>query len=486
MICRQYSSQIKKPYGYWHNRENGKEFVDEYERKWNVCEWSKESRTYFSKRGGKELLRHYGSILNLIKEVKPEKAWDPFLIGKYPSNHWKCRKNQRKFLDRIVQTYEIKNDNDWKNVNWNHIKKHGGSGLQRQYKNFTEMINTIYPEKEFHPLFSRNHKLPNNYWKEAKNRKEFINYLIDKYNILSPNDWKNITQKDIIAEGGSGIYREYNTLGDFIVSEYPLLWNSILSQNKIRTDEWNDENRKQFMESIGKKLNIKTLDDWNNITKKRFIDAGGTCILNQFSSFFELLSSVYPEHTWNKFNRKYVPFNFWKDKKNHRLFLDKLAKKLNITKPEHWNNIKAKHIVNNGGRRLFSYYPSIIEMLQEKIQALEIEKAENTIAKDHPDILAMKSNLENALTEIEELKQVIVDKDGELQSLSLAYNDLESFLSETRKELEEVRSQSSQLTENIPDETQEYEQAALIAALEEENKKLRQEIIELSRKQPSS
>ena len=125
-----------------------------------------------------------------------------------------------------------------------------------------------------------------------------------------------------------------------------------------------------------------------------------------------------------------------------------------------------------------------IEMLQEKIQALEIEKAENTIAKDHPDILAMKSNLENALGEIEELKNVIIDKDGELQSLSLAYNDLESFLSETRKELEELRNQPSQ-PENISDDTQEYEQAALIAALEEENKKLRQEIIELSRKHPS-
>jgi hypothetical protein len=61
-------------------------------------------------------------------------------------------------------------------------------------------------------------------------------------------------------------------------------WSGLSPQRKPN-GYWKDTgNHKDFMEQIGKKLGIKTLDDWNSITTKDIIAVeGGASLLTHYS-----------------------------------------------------------------------------------------------------------------------------------------------------------------------------------------------------------
>jgi hypothetical protein len=67
------------------------------------------------------------------------------------------------------------------------------------------------------------------------------------------------------------------------------------------------------------------------------------------------LQAVYPEHShlW----QEYKPKGYWKDKRNQQQFLDQLAVKLNIRKPEDWYRVTSKRALEEeGGHFIRDYY----------------------------------------------------------------------------------------------------------------------------------
>jgi hypothetical protein len=55
------------------------------------------------------------------------------------------------------------------------------------------------------------------------------------------------------------------------------------------------ENRKNFLDEIAKKLNIKTPSDWGSVTTHMFFELGGSTLLKYYynGSLFACLQSVY-------------------------------------------------------------------------------------------------------------------------------------------------------------------------------------------------
>lgn len=54
------------------------------------------------------------------------------------------------------------------------------------------------------------------------------------------------------------------------------------------------ENRRNFLDEIVKKLDIKKPSDWGKVTVKRFFELGGSSLLNYYNgSLFGCLQSVY-------------------------------------------------------------------------------------------------------------------------------------------------------------------------------------------------
>lgn len=58
---------------------------------------------------------------------------------------------------------------------------------------------------------------------------------------------------------------------------------------------------------------------------------GGTLLFSYHNgSMYNLLKKVYPEYSWDASEFQTVPMGYWKERKHHRLFFDKLGKVFSI------------------------------------------------------------------------------------------------------------------------------------------------------------
>ncbi len=69
----------------------------------------------------------------------------------------------------------------------------GGSGLLKHYKNSVVLlISSIYPEYEWLPW--RFSHVPNGYWDDMKNQRNFMDWVAGKLNFKNREDWYKITK----------------------------------------------------------------------------------------------------------------------------------------------------------------------------------------------------------------------------------------------------------------------------------------------------
>jgi hypothetical protein len=71
-----------------------------------------------------------------------------------------------------------------------------------------EALNAVYPENTWKEAKTLVHK-PVNYWRDKANQKAFLDQLAKELNIHSPEDWYTVTNKKVIAMGGSSIMSQY-------------------------------------------------------------------------------------------------------------------------------------------------------------------------------------------------------------------------------------------------------------------------------------
>jgi hypothetical protein len=128
------------------------------------------------------------------------------------------------------------------------------------------------------------------------------------------------------------------------------------------------EHQKAFFDQLATKLNIQKPEEWVKVTTNTIIKEGGFHFLKRFYNGSKIqgnlytlnyltcsaLRVLYPEHqqAW----KDYKPSGYWRDIANQRAFLDQLARKLNVQKPEDWYNVMVKQVIQNGGSFVQYYY----------------------------------------------------------------------------------------------------------------------------------
>jgi hypothetical protein len=70
------------------------------------------------------------------------------------------------------------------------------------------------------------------------------------------------------------------------------------------------------------------------------------------------LSTLYPEVKW--VGKEVKPRHYWSNIETQRTFFDKLAIKLNITKPEEWFGVSCKDVLREGGTFITRLYRSSV------------------------------------------------------------------------------------------------------------------------------
>src|SRR5271170_6889183 len=97
--------------------------------------------------------------------------------GKFVAPHhdrlWKEITNQRKFFDWVGKQLGYKSFEDWYNITFEDINKHGGSGLLHYYIDSpVNALLSIYPDFDW--IIWKFHQVPRGCWKDKKNHRKFF------------------------------------------------------------------------------------------------------------------------------------------------------------------------------------------------------------------------------------------------------------------------------------------------------------------------
>jgi hypothetical protein len=158
----------------------------------------------------------------------------------------------------------------------------GGSRLLRKFnKSPYLLLSNVFPEYEWLPWKFDN--CPRNYWDDVKNQKKFMDWAAEQLNIQEMGDWykvtkrvtkymytKHLTFKQLDDIGGNRLLVKYNLSPSLLLyNVYPdydwLTWKF----DNCPRNYWDDvKNQRNFMDWVGKQLNIIKMSDWYNITEK--------------------------------------------------------------------------------------------------------------------------------------------------------------------------------------------------------------------------
>ena len=199
---------------------------------------------------------------------------------------------------------------------------------------------------------------PSGFWDKLENVNLFIKELEQKHNLVTPQDWDSIRQKEIKELGGRTLLGKY-TLFQIKCLGCPEGKSYFKPEHKPGGYWDEEENILTFLHDLKEKLNLRTPEDWNLINRKQIKLHGGTVLLRKYS-LYEIKCKGCPEGK-SLFRAPYKPPGYWENKENVTLFLNMIKKKYNLKTPEDWNSITWYHLRSNGGSSLFNKF-SIYEL----------------------------------------------------------------------------------------------------------------------------
>jgi hypothetical protein len=96
-------------------------------------------------------------------------------------------------------------------------------------------------------------------------------------------------------------------------------------------------NRRRYLRWLGDKLGYRKLEDWYKITTSDLKRNHGSGVLLHYwnSSAIAAVKECFPDYDWKEWLFKCCPRSFWGDLKNHRNYMDWLARQCGIRQPEH-------------------------------------------------------------------------------------------------------------------------------------------------------
>ena len=348
-VNTQSKSNLRKPSGYWENKDNVILYLSQIKEKYKLetaKDWNTIHRGHFKSNGGLTLLKKYP-----MYELKCMACPEGKSSFTNPPGYWDNEENILQFLLKIQKKYNFNSPEDWNLLSTKQIKDNGGCTLLDKFSIF-ELKCLVCPEGKF--IFNNPYKSPG-YWEIKENVINFLYELKQKYNLNTPEEWNQITNKQILLHGGRTLLKKYSIydLKCMACPEGKLIFDS---KNQCKSPRyWEDKNNiLEFLSKIKEIYNLNSLKDWNSITNKHIISNGGSSLLKKYS-MFELKCMACPEGKLY-FNNKPKPIGYWDHESNVLQFLYELKEKNSLHLPEDWNSITRKHILDNGGGTLLRKY----------------------------------------------------------------------------------------------------------------------------------
>ena len=293
-------------------------------------------------------------IKKLLTTIYPNHQWKFESLKINPNEYFKDIENQRKYMNELYEKFNLISLDDWLTVPKFRITQNGGQSLLKfYYKNDLEkLLTTIYP----------NYVWQFNYFSKAENRNLFMENLAIKLKYKSINEFKHLTRRNLIENGGEKLLAMYsNKLKRLLQSIYPdHQWNlekmEVNSMNYFKIAK----NRDQFLTELYYKLNFNHLDDWLTLSRFQFGNIhGGFSLLYLYKmDMKKLLSTCYPNYPWNfeLYIKKFEPINYYNSIENQRKDMDEFFQELKLNSLDDWLKVWKYQFAKGIGRKLLTVY----------------------------------------------------------------------------------------------------------------------------------
>ena len=177
-----------------------------------------------------------------------------------------------------------------------------------------------------------------------------------------------MTSEDFIKNHGAGLLFHYDN------SPF-LLLKSIYSTaewlpwcfDKAPNGYWKkEENQRQYLDWLFRKLGYKTMDDWYQVSTKDFKENHGRGLLKAFNGSPSLLvSTVYKSHHFLPFKFQRAPYGLGEDIEELRDLVKQWEAELNLKSLDDWYRVSSQNLRDIGAAFLIKREGNLVTVLRK-------------------------------------------------------------------------------------------------------------------------
>ena len=246
------------------------------------------------------------SIIVGIIECFPDFDWQEWLFRQNLKSFWKDKRNQRRYMQWLAQQLQISIPEGWYRATTDDFERfRGASFLVGFYRDsVSRAVKAYLPDYDWKEwLFNQT---PKNFWKSRDNRTRYMRWLAEVLGIAQPDDWYRVTCKDFFRHSGRELLKLYGNstamaVMDLIPRQDWCEWRF----HCVPGGFWRKaENRRRYMQWLGKQLNFRRAEDWLRVRRRHFTDHCGGGLLAEFDSHVRLLREYLPQLDYNSFRTR--------------------------------------------------------------------------------------------------------------------------------------------------------------------------------------
>eukprot|EP01118_Nematostelium_gracile_P006691 TRINITY_DN2154_c0_g1_i1.p1 TRINITY_DN2154_c0_g1~~TRINITY_DN2154_c0_g1_i1.p1 ORF type:complete len:503 (+),score=96.97 TRINITY_DN2154_c0_g1_i1:89-1597(+) len=310
--------------------------------------------------GGSLLMRyHHNSAADMITSMFPEHYWDFNKFHQTPRGASHRLRLEKQVVNNIAKQLNITKMEDWYSITSDQIRHCQGADLLYKYHNSpSKMMTSLFPEHKW-LLWKFSDRLLPGSWNSMRLQKDFMDYIAKELNIVNMDQWYQVTVEHICDRGGRGLlYKYHGSPSRMITTLFPQHPWDLFNFRKTPKQTWNDiPLRKELMTNLAKQLKIDKMEDWYGVTKRKIYDVGGAALLQRYqNSPSKMVTSMFPEHTWDLLKFHKMPKGLWDDMVWQKQFLNNVQYQLKMTSMEDWYHVTAQQIRQCGGAGLLQKY----------------------------------------------------------------------------------------------------------------------------------
>ena len=288
------------PNGFWDRREHRVQYIDWLGQHCGFRkpeDWYGVRKSHFkSNHGGGLLGTQYGdSVHSALREFRPDYDWLPWRFHAVPSNFWRVTRNRHRYMAWLETKLEFTQPEDWYGVVKQTFADNCGAGLLHGEfgDSVSACVRDYLPRQQWLPWKFK--ETPTRFWRDANNRRAYMNWLSSQLGFDPPSDWYQITKAAFYANSGAGLLRTcYQDSPQRAVREFlpeidwkPWLFSSVPQRF------WHEaDNRISYLRWLGQQLSLRRPEDWSALSTRQLRQHDGAGLLEFYANEFNTRGAV--------------------------------------------------------------------------------------------------------------------------------------------------------------------------------------------------